>query len=221
MTRSASPAEASRLASEIQAEIEALAVRDTASIRAVRRKHSRSLKHASPEFVLRLARALASETGSRWVGFEIIRNHAAAFKRADARLLESLGRGMNSWWAVDQFARILSGPAWLNRQVPDRLILAWARSKDKWWRRAALVSTVALNVASDGGKGDAPRTFALCRVLAADHDDMVAKAMSWALRALAVRDPDAVRKFLAELDETLAAGVKREVMNKLKTGLKN
>jgi len=41
------------------------------------------------------------------------------------------------------------------------------------------------------------------------------------LRALAVHDPDAVRQFLDEHDATLGARVKREVRNKLDTGLKN
>jgi len=36
-----------------------------------------------------------------------------------------------------------------------------------------------------------------------------------------VRDPDAVRAFLAAHDAVLAARVKREVRNKLRTGLKN
>ena len=123
--------------------------------------------------------------------------------------------------SVDGFARILAGPAWLAGQVPDELIHKWAHSTDRWWRRAALVSTVALNMRSQGGMGDIPRTFAVCRLLVDDRDDMVVKAMSWALRALVVHDPDAVRGFLAEYKELLAARVKREVRNKLETGLKN
>jgi 3-methyladenine DNA glycosylase AlkD len=50
---------------------------------------------------------------------------------------------------------------------------------------------------------------------------MVYKALSWALRALVVHDPDAVRRFLAEHEDVLAAQVKREVNNKLNTGVKN
>ena len=122
---------------------------------------------------------------------------------------------------MDSFARTLAGPAWLNGQVPDELIYRWAGSEDRWWRRAALVSTVALNMRSRGGTGDVPRTLAVCRLLVDDHDDMVVKAMSWALRELVVHDPDAVRAFLAEYDDVLAARVKREVRNKLTTGLKN
>ena len=57
-------------------------------------------------------------------------------------------------------------------------------------------------------------------MLADDHEDMVVKAMSWALRELVVHDPEAVRGFLAENDHLLAARVQREVTNKLETGLK-
>ena len=58
-------------------------------------------------------------------------------------------------------------------------------------------------------------------MLVADHDDMVVKALSWALRELIKRDPEAVTQFLNEYDESLAARVKREARNKLRTGLKN
>jgi 3-methyladenine DNA glycosylase AlkD len=128
---------------------------------------------------------------------------------------------MDSWWSVDSFARTLAGPAWLRRQVSDERIHRWARSEDRWWRRAALVSTVALNMRSQGGPGDVDRTLAVCRLLLEDHDDMVVKAMSWALRQLVVHDPDAVQQFLDEHEEALAARVKREVRNKLTTGRKN
>ena len=57
-------------------------------------------------------------------------------------------------------------------------------------------------------------------MLETDRDDMVVKAMSWALRELAKRDPLAVRRFAAS-HQDLAPRVVREVTNKLKTGLKN
>lgn len=56
---------------------------------------------------------------------------------------------------------------------------------------------------------------------AVDGEDAVVKALSWALRKLSERDPDAVRSFVARHDERLAARVRREVRNKLATGLKN
>lgn len=209
-----------QMAAAIDAAIGELPARTTPNMRAIRRKFSRALKAASPDFVLRLAKKLCAIDGYRWFAYELVQCHQAAFERLDAGTLEALGRGINSWWTVDAFARSLSGPAWLCGQVSDDLILSWARSPDRWWRRAALVSTVALNVRSHGGNGDSPRTLRVCRILVDDHDPMVAKAVSWALRQLIVHDAAAVRAFLAKYDAALAALVKREVRNKLRTGLK-
>jgi 3-methyladenine DNA glycosylase AlkD len=190
-------------------------------MRAIRRKYSRTLQHASADFVLRLAKTLCAIDDARWFAYELIRSHKAAFAHLDATALEDLGQGINSWWTVDAFARTLSGPAWHNGQVSDEVSLQWAHSPDRWWRRVALVSTVALNMRSQGGTGDVRRTLQVCRVLAHDHDVMVTKAMSWALRALVIHDADAVQTFLEQYDAVLAALVKREVQNKLRTGLKN
>jgi 3-methyladenine DNA glycosylase AlkD len=212
---------ASDVAARIDAEIRALPVQNTPSVRAIRRHYSRLLRAAEPKLVLDVARELLGRYGYRGVPYELIRQHPGAFGRVGEAELEELGRGINSWWSVDSFARTLSGPAWLQGQVTDDVIHGWARSDDLWWRRAALVSTVALNVRSQGGGGDVARTLEVCRLLVHDHEDMVVKALSWALRELVVHDPDAVDEFLNEWDEALAARVKREVRNKLATGLKS
>lgn len=83
-----------------------------------------------------------------------------------------------------------------------------------------MVSTVALNMRSHGGMGDVERTFGICHLLVADHDDMVVKALSWALRELVVHDAKAVEQFLDEYERVLAVRVQREVQNKITTGLK-
>jgi 3-methyladenine DNA glycosylase AlkD len=208
------------LAAEIDAAIRALPVRNTPAVRAVRRRVSRALADAPAAFVLELARVLRTQYRLRWVAYELIADHPAACASLGTAELEELGQGINGWSSVDAFARTLAGPAWRDRQVPDALIHRWARSDDRWWRRAALVSTVALNVRSRGGQGDVPRTLAVCRMAVDDPDDMVVKALSWALRELVVHDPRAVRRFLAAYEERLAARVLREVRNKLETGLK-
>jgi 3-methyladenine DNA glycosylase AlkD len=209
------------IASQIVAEIAALTVKNTANVRKVRRDFSRRLKEREPAFILALAHELLNTPNLRWFGYELVRYHKGAFASLGPAELEALGQGMSSWNEVDEFGRILSGPAWLKGQVPDSLIHDWAGSADFWWRRAALVSTVALNMRSQGGTGDVPRTLAICRLLMNDHEDMVVKAMSWALRELVVHDPEAVAAFIHQYETELAARVKREVRNKLKTGLKN
>jgi 3-methyladenine DNA glycosylase AlkD len=221
MGQSAQLGDVASFAAAIEAEIRALPIRNTSTMRAIRRKYAHALKHASPDFMLQLASRLLEMDDYRWVAYELIQGHRAAFERLGAAELEGLGQGINSWWTVDAFARTLFGPAWRDGQVSDTTILAWAHSSDRWWRRAALVSTVALNMRSYGGRGDVPRTLQVCRALVHDHDDMIVKAMSWALRELVVHDAEAVRAFLDEYDAVLAARVKREVKNKVQTGLKN
>jgi 3-methyladenine DNA glycosylase AlkD len=207
------------LAEEIDTEIRALPNGDTASIRAVRRQFSKRLAKATPAQVIQLALQLRDKY--RWVAYELVQHHPKAMQKIGALELRLFGQGMASWDAVDTFGTFLSGPAWREGQVSDEVIHEWARSDNRWWRRAALVSTVALNIKARGGTGDVPRTLAVCRLLANDHDDMVEKALSWALRALVQHDPQAVREFLAAHNDVLGARVKREVRNKLKTGLKN
>ena len=100
----------------------------------------------------------------------------------------------------------------------DADVHRWAESADRWWRRTALVSTVALNLKVRGGQGDVARTLPVCRLLAADGDDMVFKALSWALR---VWRRTTRRRWPTSWPSTTTAwrpGVKREVGTKLTTG---
>jgi hypothetical protein len=209
------------LAVEIDAQVRALISPNTASVRALRRMFTRRIQEEPADFVIALALRLIERYGYRSIANELVRYHKPAFSSLDEPKLEVFGLGINSWWSVDDFARTLSGPAWLRGNITAQTVHKWAASGDFWWRRAALVSTVALNTRSQGGPGDIPRTLTVCRLLISDHEDMVVKAMSWALRELVVHDPEAVRQFLMEHDDVLAARVKREVNNKLNTGLKN
>jgi 3-methyladenine DNA glycosylase AlkD len=212
--------ERERLAREALAEIAALKVRNTPALRAVRRNLSARLRQAHPDDVKAVSLAL-KKAGRRWLGCEVLCHHRAALADVDIRDVEAFGEGMASWDEVDAFGVLLAGAAWLGGRISDTDVKRWAKSDDFWWRRAALVSTVVLNAKSRGGKGDTKRTLMIARILVHDHEDMVVKAMSWALRSLVPWDAMAVRKFLDEHEDKLAARVKREVRNKLKTGLKN
>ena len=211
------------LTAEIQTRVQALPLPNTTSVRNARREFSKRLAHAEPKLILSLALSLMKLRGFefRFIAYELVQHHQAAFSSLDVQALEKLGNGIDNWAAVDCFACYLAGPAWRERQISDRVIHGWARSKDRWWRRAALVSTVALNNKARGGVGDTQSTLSVCEMLVNDRDDMVVKALSWALRELSKRDPSSVRRFLREHEKGLAPRVAREVNSKLKTGLKN
>ena len=213
--------EASQIAAEFDASVNKLPDPKTSSVRKLRRQLSADLSQKEPDLVFQVASKLIDDFGQPWVAYELIANHKRAYNQVEPNRLETLGRGIDSWHTVDAFARILSGPAWRDDLITDDTIHRWARSSDRWWRRSALVSTVALNVRTHGGKGDVNKTLSVCRMLAPDHDDMVVRALSWALRELVVHDPANVARFLDNHENQLAARVKREVRNKLATGLKS
>ena len=192
----------------------------TEPMRRLRVTSSRKLRSCTGEHVLDVARAMVATGKHRWIAYELVAAHREGYRMLNREEAEALGLGIDSWWSVDAFARTVSGPAWRDGLLPAQVVRDWAESADPWWRRAALVSTVALNVRSLGGRGDVGQTLEICALLVADREEMVVKAMSWALRELVVHDPEAVRSFLSKHEQVLAARVKREVTSKLETGLK-
>lgn len=173
--------------------------------------------------VLRFARVLLRDgdwTG-RLVAWETLASHAGAMRLLDDDVVEEMADGLSDWGSVDLFGVTVLGQAWRDGNVSDAKIDSWLRSPDRWRRRLALVATVPLNSRARGGRGDVRRTLDVCRALADDRDDMVVKAMSWALRELAKRNPRAVGAFMHREGARLAARVRREVKNKLETGLKS
>ena len=191
-------------------------------MREVRRGLSRDLRSAPKELIRALAFALNSRDAAfdRFLAAELIAAHPQAMQSLRLTDLRRLGRGMNSWGDVDVFACILAGPAWRTNRLFDAEVRRWARSANRWWRRAAAVSTVPLNSRARGGHGDAVRTLRVCREVVADRDPLVVKALSWALRELAKRDATSVRHFLAAHDALVSPLVRREVRTKLLTGRK-
>src|SRR5262245_57580279 len=138
-------ASAEELASKIASRIRALPSRTVEPVRVVRREFSKQLASMPARFVIDVATRLLDQPGvHRFVTYELVKHHRGAATIVRQKELERFGRGIDDWSAVDCFACYLSGPVWRERQVSDKLIHRWARSTDRWWRRAALVSTVPL-----------------------------------------------------------------------------
>jgi len=195
-------------------------------LRRVVREMKKRLNGEDVAQVLAVGKALIAQNTleGRQVAYEIVGAHAPTLRSLRIKHLQELGHGMDNWVSVDSFACGLSGQAWRESQITDAAVHRWARARDPWWRRAAVVSTVPLNMKSRGGSGDPERTLVVCSMLTEDPDPMVIKALSWALRSLApvdARATHAVRVFLDQHEDVLPALVLREVRNKLGSGLKN
>ncbi len=213
-------AEISQAADRIAAELAALPSHTVPSQRTARRRESALLRRVDGADVVALSVALVGRV-PRWFACELVGEHAGALAALEIGSVEALGRGLASWYDTDGLGILVSGAAWLRGRISDDDVRRWAASEDLWWRRTALVSTVVLNTKSRAGQGDTARTLDIAARLVDDREDMVVKAMSWALRSLVPWDPAAVRGFLAEYEGRVAARAGRETRTKLETGRKN
>jgi 3-methyladenine DNA glycosylase AlkD len=214
------PSKIARRAEEIRSRLSLLEPPYTAAAREIRRDVSRQISQEPPATVIQLALHLLDNNSDLLHSFtyELVNHHKLTLDQLTLDDLLKLGRGLNSWVSVDCFATYLSGPMWSQGKLSDKTVATWARSPDRWWRRTALVSTVALS--RRGNPDDRRKVKRICALLTSDRDDMVVKALSWALREVAKKHPEEARAFLTEHNHVLAARVTREVNNKLTTGLK-
>jgi 3-methyladenine DNA glycosylase AlkD len=192
-------------------------------LREVVKQTFKDTKAHDTDFIVELAHLLVNEgtLEARQVAYELLGRRKDARSTLGVRDVEALGRGIDNWKSVDVFGCEVSGPCWRLGQISDAAVRRWARAKDRWWRRAALVTTIPLNMRSRGGTGDTARTLDICTLCVADRDDMVVKALSWALRELIPHDAAALRSFVDDHESELAPRIVREVRNKLNSGRKN
>jgi 3-methyladenine DNA glycosylase AlkD len=155
------------------------------------------------------------------MAFELIAGNKKILRAVGYEDLEKLGKNLDNWGSVDGYGVGVFGLLWREGVVKDTDIRRLLRSADPWERRLAVVSTVPLNLRSRGGTGDTRRTLLVCERVVDDPHDMVRKALSWALRELSKRDPEAVQRFMERYHSRLAKRVVREVSHKLDFGTKN
>ncbi len=157
-----------------------------------------------------------------------VRQTALLFLGSEKQLVESLKpedvrwlcRDIDNWVLADTLSVMILGVMWRTGILGPDFFRLLAVSPNVWDRRLSLVSTVALNLKSRGGKGDIPNTLSICTMHVSDHRPMVAKALSWALRELSKRDKNVVTGFLETHRNSMVAFAVREISSKLTTGVK-
>ena len=155
------------------------------------------------------------------LAYEFLGNDKKTMKTLSEKDIDDLGKNLDNWLSVDYYAALFVGYAWRNKVIGNDKIKGYFKNDDFWIRRIALVATVALNQKARGGEGDPKQTIEICQLAVDDHQSMMVKAMSWALRELAKRDSKPVADFIDKYESRLHKMVVREVRNKLDTGTKN
>lgn len=155
------------------------------------------------------------------VAWDVLAKDRKALTALTPSAARELMSGLDNWVTVDTLGPRVLGVAWRQGALSDDFVRGLQHAENPFERRLALTMTIALNLKSRGGRGDAPRTLEVVERALDDRHDLVIKAVSWALRQLVDWDREAVIAFLEENEERLAARVRREVQRKLDTGKKN
>jgi len=100
----------------------------------VDREISKMLAGTAPEQVINFSQVLVGlcVLECQQVAYGVLSRHKAAMPHIREKHLLSLGAQLDNWVSMDYFAGLVADPAWRERQVPDRLILDWVQSPDRW-----------------------------------------------------------------------------------------
>lgn len=98
---------------------------------------------------------------------------------------------INNWDLVDMTAPRIMGPYLLENPKEIKILTKLAKSKSLWERRISIMSTFAF---IDEGKFE--KTFEIAEMLLKDKEDLIHKAVGWALREVGKKDRKVEEQFL-------------------------
>jgi len=195
----------------------------TAELRKVAIRFRRTiLKELGQPFLLQVADKLFSGTVLEEKVFAVflLENLTDDFSEAEFHLFERWLSRISSWADHDGLVHSLIAPMVVDKPVRTKAIFRWAKSHDRWHRRAACVALIR----GTRQKIFLPEVKRLTALLLCDEDDMVQKGLGWLLRETAKYDPKHTVPYLMTLRsrcprlvlrtacETLAPAVRKKVL---------
>lgn len=168
---------------------------DMPSVRTVARSLIARVRLADPASVRPLVVALWG-TGVhelRAVAMFVLEANEQLLGARDVPLLTRLLRESRSWAYLDWICFKVAAPMLLRVPLLRRTLPRWARDRDFWMRRAALLATLPLVK-----RGEAPfSAFAVLAIpMLGEREFFIRKAIGWALREVSKTDPATVAAFL-------------------------
>ncbi len=152
----------------------------------------------------------------------LLQNSVAELGAREFRRFESWLSRVSSWADHDALAYYLIAPMMVTRPSRTARVWRWAKSRQRWQRRAAAVALIR----GARLRMFAPKVARLTEMLLGDDDDMVQKGLAWLLREAAKADPEptvvllmrvrerAPRLVLRTACETLADGTRRRILGR-------
>jgi 3-methyladenine DNA glycosylase AlkD len=192
----------------------------TARLRSVAVRFRRRIrKEFGLDFLLRVADKLFAGRVLEEKVFAVflLEKMTEEFDDAEFRLFESWLPRISSWADHDGLVHYLIAPMVASK--PDRTarVFRWAKSPDRWHRRAACVALI---------QGTRRKMFfseirRLSDLLRSDEDDMVQKGLGWLLRETAKADAKRTVPYLMSIRKQAPRLVLRTACETLPPGVRN
>lgn len=150
------------------------------------------------------------------VAVEMLRGSVADLGEREFRRIVSWLERVNNWADHDALVHYLIAPLIVSKPARKAQVFAWAKSGDRWHRRAAAVALI---------QGARKRLFfaeikRVTEMLREDEDDMVQKGLGWLLRETAKADPRRTVPYLLRIRERVPRLVLRTACETLTAGQK-
>ncbi len=113
---------------------------------------------------------------------------------------------VDNWETCDQLAIIVAEVMVTNPTLLKELYRL-ATSENKWKRRFAAATIANMN---HGGRQYPKETFAVCKILLSDKEQVVSKAVGWALREVSKKCPEQTVDFLNQNKSTMSKKLLKE-----------
>ena len=180
------------------------------------------LKESGLKFLLRVADQLfdGEVLEERNVAIFLLEGMTTQLGDAEFKLFESWLARIISWADHDGLVHYLIAPMIAAKPARSKAVFRWAKSKDRWHRRAACVALIQ----GTRRKMFFPEVKRLSDFLLSDQDDMVQKGLGWLLRETAKADAQrtvpylmsirnrAPRLVLRTACETLPLAVRKKIL---------
>lgn len=154
--------------------------------RAAVRKRREMLKRFGPNFLVQVADALFNGdiNENKKAAVFLLENLTKQFGDPEFKILESWLPRISNWSDHDALVHYLIGPMIAAKPSRVKNVFHWAKSPNRWHRRAACVALIQ----GARQKMFLPETVRLSHQLSDDPDDMVQKGLGWLLRETAKID---------------------------------
>ena len=186
--------------------------------RAIRSYRKEILREHDFDFLVRVADQLFSGPvlEEKVAGIFLIENLTEKCGDDEFKLFESWLDRISSWADHDGLVHYLISPMVAAKPARAKSVFAWAKSPNRWHRRAACVALIR------GARARMffPEVAKLSDSLLTDQDDMVKKGLGWLLRETAKFDAKRTVPYLMKIRERAPRLVLRTACETLPPGVK-